>query len=153
MQFENYLVNIFNIFNQKYKIPSVQSSVDFIRSELITNNLNTEQMEEFKSTNQVKRDKEFENFRKSSDVDQNSENLLNDNQLNTSPFKIYFKTMIDEFKSFLIHELESECLEENKYFCPEIFDIISNYLHLVGLWSGVVIIHLYYIYKFIIFVF
>lgn len=142
-QFDNYLVNIFNIFNRKFVSRPLNYSLEILKKELTTLNLNKKLFEEKMSPDQVQRDNEFEYITlETISVNSDTKRTLKV----TSPFKNYYDTFIDDIKKVLLINKFEETNIENEFYCPELFEIISkrlfNYLqkdYLLPLWTGIII--------------
>ena len=140
-QFNFYLGHLFNVFNNKIADGSVFHSLQVLSNELKTRNLNTyEQNETADTRDQNSRNESFENFLKESKIFI-SEDFEEKVQKN-SPFSNYFD---EEIKRYGVINSENEQINANKnfmaneFYCTKLFQIIQDHLHLVPLWTGIMI--------------
>ena len=56
-----------------------------------------------------------------------------------SPFKIYFEKLINHHKKNIFMKTKNKRAQMNAYYCPQIFKLFFKYIHLMPLWSGVMI--------------
>lgn len=140
-QFENYLMNIYNLFNNKYFDSTVKRSRDLIRTELQNRNLHRINVIDNEHDMQIKSDINLKDlFKEVLLLPSDDEKTLKAN----SPFSKYFKKKINFFKTNI--ELQNIKLEENVkdlvanvYYGPDLFQLIENQLYILPLWTGLMI--------------
>ena len=136
-QFEVYLLNIFNMFHQKYETESLIYSFNFLKNEIKIREINQhtdpdvfekpEYLEKKKNLNQLSDDREF-----------NVETL--GSLKGNSPFKIYFNNVLDAYELNVANDNELfSTVASNKFYCPELFDIVKSMLYAVPFWSGLML--------------
>ena len=60
----------------------------------------------------------------------------------SSPFKIYFDKLIKQHaKNIKISEEKKENIKNNFYFCPEMFNILIDYIYIIPFWNGIILNH------------
>ncbi|CAF1014569.1 unnamed protein product [Brachionus calyciflorus] len=72
----------------------------------------------------------------------NRENFIESNEKkikNSSHFESYFKILLKKFSQVIDEETNIDCFRANKFYCPDLFSIIENYLYILPLWSGILI--------------
>lgn len=57
----------------------------------------------------------------------------------TSPFTIYFATLLTKYNKIVSEENEKSENITNEYYSPSIFNIFKNYLYIMPMWSGVML--------------
>ncbi len=57
---------------------------------------------------------------------------------NVSLFKRHFNDVLEKHEVELKNLAVSDC-PQNEYYCPEFFHIIQNYIHIIPLWTGIMI--------------
>ena len=133
--FNDILLNVYNIFNQPKFNQSLMNSLAKIQFEIKTRNVNW-----LKSAFQFKERCFVE---KKEDVRREIIflNDFSDNYKRDSPFTKYFNDQLDPFKKNLANEikLNPEGLPDNKYYYPDLMDIVTKRLHIAPIWSGFMI--------------
>ncbi|CAF0937448.1 unnamed protein product [Brachionus calyciflorus] len=137
-QIEDYLVNIYNIFNSRYLDRVTTFSIGIIKDEVLFRRLEHTNINEIPDKKKYTEIFTLKNENSDTNTDE-TENTL----IKMSPFSIHFESFFTKIKlSFEISKRKNESnkiLELNEYFSPELFKIIASYLHLLPLWSGIVI--------------
>ncbi|CAF0948577.1 unnamed protein product [Brachionus calyciflorus] len=132
---ENYLMNIFNIFNNPRFDSTVVYSLQTLQTKISERNLtNTDISGDFYGETKI-------NENLSSQYLQKIEAKSFDQEKNLklcSPFGSYFNDLIKSFESKIIKH-GKVFSNENEYYCPDLFDIIQDRLYLLPLWSGLMI--------------
>lgn len=135
-----YILNIHNIFNSKYLDSTVAYSLKSLCDTIKKRNLNSLDTDDIRQNKDRQDNQEFSQFIKDTNVFISVD--FEYEVKKCSPFKTYFETQILRFKQ-LINKKEDGISKEsiilNEYFCPKLFEILSDYLYLVPLWSGLMI--------------
>ncbi|CAF0907232.1 unnamed protein product [Brachionus calyciflorus] len=137
-QIEDYLINIFTMFNSRYLDDITLFSIGIIKDEILFRRLEKTNiispLSENKNSNEIKTVIDKRNIK----LMETEETLVR-----SSPFSQHFEDFFKktESKLELARSSNRNDLEqvENEYFSPELFKIIKNQLHLISLWSGLVI--------------
>ena len=129
--FERLLINIFNLFNQKYYSQSCVESIAFLRKKLIERNIgflyysdkkcNQSQNQKFENNNEFIKCETFKNLKQN------------------SPFTIYFATLLAKYNKIVSEDNDKADTSTNDYFSPAVFNIFKNYLYIMPMWSGVML--------------
>ena len=136
-QFDSYLMNIHNIFNNQYLDESVFLSLKFLLNELRVRNLSSTKADDVESPDQKIRNFEFDKFLKESNVYMKQD--FDETLKNSSPWKLFLDQRITNFHKLLIekYSMNRDQLLPNEFFCKPLFAILEKYFHLVPLWSGI----------------
>ena len=133
--FSENLKNCFYIFNFKYESNVKKSSLKALRQKVINGSL----------------DKNFgwKKFTETKNQQKTTKNVIYLNNSNhqsyrrNSLFLSYFTKLIknckNNIKAKTAKRVKTNYRELNNYFCPKMFKIIFNYVHLMPLWSNVLI--------------
>ncbi|CAF1144677.1 unnamed protein product, partial [Brachionus calyciflorus] len=134
-ELENYLINIFNIFNNQYFDRSVVYSLNTLKIKIRERNLSNLDISGERNPEKLSRDIDFKKFLKGT-----NENIGEKEEIifRNSPFKTYFDELISKYK-VRIQKTTSKYMINNEYFCPDLFNILENKLYLVPLWTGILI--------------
>ena len=138
-EFNDNLQDFFNIFSQKKLNQSLVESLTRMQINISTRKINwlkdCFQFEERKYLNgsssketSLKKDVIF--------TDETSDNYMRD-----SPFTNYFKDRIADINAKIKNQETYLEMKDNPYFFPELLDILKSKLHLVPLWTGLLISH------------
>jgi len=134
LQLENYLLCIYCLFNSKKLNKQVIYSLKTLWEELKKRNISSTDinLDQTRSKNQRERDTLFNS------LNERKIFVSNDNYdlTNDSPFKLFFDKKFKEYSTVIDKESD---LKNNEYYCPELFHIINKRMHLVPLWSGIMI--------------
>ncbi|CAF0932078.1 unnamed protein product [Brachionus calyciflorus] len=127
-QFENYLINIFNVFTNPYKSESVSHSLDTLRSEIRNRELNKLNFSDINC-------KSIPNDQGAGEFD-----IAMDETIETlkvkSPFSKYYQKVIEEWKIKI--ESNIDCMR-NEFFEPRLFDLIKTQLYILPFWCGILL--------------
>ncbi|CAF0919488.1 unnamed protein product [Brachionus calyciflorus] len=134
-EIENYLVNIYNVFNNPYFERSVVYSLNLLQIKIRERNLLNIDISGERDPEQITRDIDFNRIIQESKINpsEKEEIIIQD-----SPFRKYFDQLIDKYKSNL-DKVKCKYQIINEYFCPELFQIIQEKLYLLPLWTGILI--------------
>ncbi len=134
-EIENHLVNLYNIFNNKYLDKRVEYSLAAIKTEIINRDLHRVNVNDVTSPEQKIRDLFFNKLLQLSGHDDCSESTKS--IVENSPFRTYFNNLfvrvqeeIDDHNS-----IAENTNFHNPYYFPELFDILSKQLYLLFLRS------------------
>jgi hypothetical protein len=130
--FETFLRDIFFLFNSKTQSKLLSSSMINLRKELMKRNTS-----EWKNIID-------EAFFALDKIEINFDNIIFSEETNQktkkdSPFIVYFEKKIHFFSNQIIDAEDLGNTKTNEYYCPRIFEIIKNYLHILPLWTGIFI--------------
>ena len=127
-QIENYLMNIYNIFKSYYWDETVAYSIKILSKEIKERNIETIEQ---RTPDERNRDNEFDYFLDNTDG--------NDESLNeTNHFLNYFNAMLKKFEEINVNKMKmNKKFLKNRFYCPELFQLIAKKLHLIPLWSGI----------------
>lgn len=128
-EIENYLINIYNIFNNEFLDGTVEKSKAIIDQTISQRNLDAELSFLIRDVEQANKQSDVEDFT----------DLTN----NSSPFKSYFDKKILDYQN-IIKDLKTQnknCMafDKNLFYNPELFKIIQEKLETIVLWSGLII--------------
>ena len=133
-EFDEFLNHTFNIFCVKYETLKINNSIQAVEKKIIERNIDIFKMHNFDSINHQKRSAV-------SDID--TDIYINVDYCksikNESKFGIYYENLI---KARMLEESKTKSQELkiiNQYFFPELFSLIHKKLHLVPLWTGILI--------------
>jgi len=128
--FQKYLLDIFVILNQKYQNPDVYLRLNFLISELRNRKLNCLDIgcifDEDVQISEHKYDLSISEL--------NSLNSLK----NDSPFSFYFQSFLDSHQQLIqTNDFAINDQEENNFYNPKLFGLITNLLKIMPLWTGI----------------
>jgi hypothetical protein len=131
--FTTYFKYSYNLFNNRFNSISTAISLSEIKTQLFQRNLtvltiDNDEMEKSKF------EKKVENLSctyKSKNGKQKNEKSL----FKKSLFRIHFENVLKEEIDSNKDELNIS-KTENEFYCPQMFDIIKDYIHILPLWSG-----------------
>ena len=132
-QIENYLINILNIFNSEYMDESVFNSLFFMTRSLKDRNLNCIDIELERTPEEQDRDQHFEQFLNESHSEQNEK------EEKCSNFDKYFSDKLKPHYEFIENKKNIKNDMKNEFFCPNLFELLKEYLYIIPLWSGIMI--------------
>jgi len=135
-EFNLYLENIFNFFNQQKKNESYINSKDYIERTIKHRNLEFD-INFATSQKERERSKMFSNFK--NDETKRQKKASSDSYKANSPWTHYYAEMIANFKSFDESKKPVNNLEKNMFFRPDLFKLITDQLYLTPVWSGMFI--------------
>ena len=127
--------HIYNILNNKYLDSTVEFSIRFIQTELINRNLKRLNI----NHDVINRENE-ELINLSYNIFENETTTKSKKE--QTPFGEYFKGKIFEFEIKLISKsLDNTHLNQkkNSLYCPDLFEFIKIKLHLLPLWTGLIL--------------
>jgi hypothetical protein len=137
-EFSEYFKHIFNIFNLKFITFEHNESCNKMKQQLLDRNLTIIKYNESfdgSNNNQNKADKI-----KSHQVMIVDDDFQEDSLKNVSPFTAYFDALIKQ------HEIEINRKHKNKYpkeinlnYCPQLFSILLDYIHILPFWTGIML--------------
>jgi hypothetical protein len=135
-EFSKNLKHAFNIFNLKFLTEKCSNSMSEVKKELLERDLTIITLNDTKSNTPQQ-----QKVRKNSNFvilgDDFDEKAFQKN----SPFNIYYDKLINNHsKNIKFKEsVFSDKIVLNDYFCPQMFNIISNYFHIIPFWTGVML--------------
>ena len=133
-EFSNNLKDIYNIFNLKYVSKYFEYSNDKIKNQLLQRNMTVISFDEKDESNKKKRKKQVQNIMIVDD------DFSEDSLKNNSPFKIYYDKLIKKHaQNVKLKLLNHEKDTINFYFCPEMFNILLDYTHVLPFWTGIML--------------
>ena len=118
----------------KYIISSISNLKKILNERNLTNLSIDEKIELTKTKIEI-------NFQQSSCIykDENGEEKDEESLKMASPFTEHFKKIIEAHQINIIYSDSEKSKNENEYYCPDLYKIIKSYLHLVPLWTGMMI--------------
>ena len=136
-QFEAYLINIFNLFNQKFETNSLLYSFTYLKKEILNRKIEKQtDPDVFEEPAYLEKNSILKTL---SDMPEDKIETLSSLK-NDSPFKKYFDNVLKNIEIKLQKDNESEIADvENKYYCPELFNIIKSMLYILPFWSGLIL--------------
>ena len=131
-QFNIFLFNMINIFCNPYADESINISLIYMRDQIKSSeSVNLEDLVNIM-------DQDDENDEKIKFLFYDNETI--DNIKKNSPFRIYFDDLIKQYRSELnLNLIRKKKKVENDFFCEALFSIIDDKLHLMPLWTGLMI--------------
>lgn len=139
-EIEYYLINIHNVFNSKYFDPTVAFSLKCLGDYIKKRNLNNLETDDTYSKDEANRNLEFSLFVKETNIFISVDFEFEVKKC--SPFKTYFDKKVVNYNQ-MIKKKESETSVDtyilNEFFCPELFDLLNDYLYILPLWTGLLI--------------
>ena len=139
-QIDIYLKHIHNIFNNEFLDVSVYESLHFMAQEIRKRHLSSLNIDDTASPQQKERDKYFEDLLKESNIYISVD--FEENVKQNSPFSNYYNLMIQKLNKTINEKKEESiknCYLKNEYFCPKLFGILEEKIHLLPLWTGLII--------------
>ncbi len=136
-EIENNMINIYNIFNNKYLDQTVVYSLKALRTELINRDLHRVNIQNISSPTLTKRNAQFAKHLDLSD----DQSFLESNKtiITNSPFKRYFDIFFVNMQQNIDKKTVNLNLKPNPYYQPELFNIIRKQMYIIPLWSGIMI--------------
>ncbi len=136
-EIENNMINIYNIFNNKYLDQTVVYSLKALRTELINRDLHRVNIQNISSPTLTKRNAQFAKHLDLSD----DQSFLESNKtiITNSPFKKYFDIFFVNMQQNIDKKTVNLNLKPNPYYQPELFNIIRKQMYIIPLWSGIMI--------------
>lgn len=139
-EFDNHLFNVYTVYCSPLLTESCNNSFEALKISIEKRNLNADQNIEIKN-------EETEDLRikkrtiENKDNPEHIKNETNENLKLNSPFTSYYSKKIKVFEAALKfdHDSISDPKAKNEFYRPEIFLIIVKILHIMPLWSGVMI--------------
>jgi hypothetical protein len=128
-EFEMYFVHIYNIFNQPEVNRHFATSLIKVRTDLkyrkfsfginlnIGDDSKSEESDEINTENFIFENETLSNIKKD------------------SPYNKYFENILKHCKESTIQNIH----QDNPLYCPQLFQIIVDYLYLLPLWTGIII--------------
>jgi hypothetical protein len=138
-QFNENLSDIYTIFNSKFSNASFELSLKNLRECIINRKL--DQFSNSPKTLSFNKEQFYNDKMKVKEVEIFSF-LIKDNNRRDSPFTKYFASKITVYKENVVKNSvnnEKMKLQVNLLYIPAIFTIIENFLHILPLWSGLLI--------------
>ena len=138
-EFSETFKHVSNIFNLKFSSAEYNDSMETIKQQLLDRNLTVIKYDE-KTDNPYSKQIKIKN-QKSFD----HEIIIIDNDFSEdalkkiSPFAIHFKKYIKQHQNSVITKPDDDKNEQNINYCPELFNIIIDYLHILPFWTGIMI--------------
>jgi hypothetical protein len=141
-QFNENLSDIYTIFNSEFCNASFNLSLKTLRECIINRKLH--QFGNSPKTFSDQKERDFIHKIKVKDEESNKVYLFSIRAKikQESPFTKYFETKISNFKLKVVQDSDNNekmNLERNLLYLPAIFKIIENFLHILPLWSGLMI--------------
>ena len=138
-QIDNYLINVYNIFNNKFLDSTVIYSLNIITLELRERNISKVNISEANTPQEQKRDNDFDYILHESNI--YFSNDLKNSTKYMSPFFHYYESKISEYKEKIkiLSNHDQQLNKKNQFYSPELFNLIQNKLYLLPLWTGVII--------------
>lgn len=122
-EFDDTLKYLYFTLNSEFNSDMVSISIDKLRKKIYQRN-----------SGMFDKEENFVNF-----DDTKKDIYINDDDYNSikvqSPFSEYYKNMISSLSNSVV---KSSC-HENEFYMPEFFELISEKLYLMPLWSGILI--------------
>jgi hypothetical protein len=136
-EIENNMINIYNIFNNKYLDQTVVYSLKALRTELINRDLHRVNIQNISSPTLTKRNAQFAKNLDLSD----DQSFLESNKtiITNSPFNRYFDIFFVNMQQNIDKKTVNLNLKPNPYYQPELFNIIRKQMYIIPLWSGIMI--------------
>jgi len=126
------LFDVYKLFNMKNMNESLYTSFYKLRKEVKTHSLQSMNVNDF-TTDESKRIDENVNVIFS--PKESVENIKKD-----SPYTKYFEELLMKYASHIASNSNSDInAKKNEYYCPNLFKLIENYLHLLPMWTGCLI--------------
>ena len=136
-QFESYLHDIFNLFTNEHFDSSVIESLKKLRLEISNRDIKSLNVDKILKESDKINTKELNGFY----IDPIGTNKIKEN----SPFTYYFNNIIQNFEKIKNISKKGNILKKtipNHFFNPSLFKFIKDKLHLMPLWTGLIIHHL-----------
>ena len=139
-EIENHIVNLYNIFHNKYFDTTVKYSLEAIKTEIINRELQRVNVNDISSPAEKIRNEYFSKHLELSEQDEKSETTKS--IVANSPFRIYFNNLFGRLQEGIDkRSLIPETNQLNPYYIPKLFNILTNQLYLIPLWTGIMIYH------------
>ncbi|CAF1061748.1 unnamed protein product, partial [Brachionus calyciflorus] len=133
-QFNNYLLNIFNIFMNPAKDSMVCFSLNTMRKEIKNRNIDFSDL--CSSENENENSQLTEKFNLKDEL--NIETI--ESLKKSSPFTGYFSSILENIETKINnYRNKNEKYEPNLFFNPNLYLLIKDQLYLVPLWTGILI--------------
>ena len=137
-EFNENIKHAYNIFNLKYKCAQSLNSFEFLKKKIIEKDFFSDfQIREVNSfLNEERKGKRKVNFLLK------TENYKCHSLRKKSLFAIYYNMLIKKHKkNIYIKTIKSKknISKANFFYCPKIFEIFIKYIHIMPLWTGVMI--------------
>ncbi len=138
-EIENHLINLYNIFNNKYLDKRVEYSLAAIKTEIINRDLHRVNVNDVTSPEQKIRDAFFDQHLQLSEHDDGPESTKS--IVDNSPFRTHFNSLFEQVQKEIEkhNSIAEKTISLNPYYFPQLFEILSKQLYLVPLWSGIMI--------------
>ena len=125
--------NVFHLKNETLKCLNSKKEID---TQLMNRNLTmlmiSEQNDEKKNG--------FKKFKANQNILIIDDDFKESSLKTNSPFKIYYDKLINKHSQNIKMKLSNnEEKNENFYYCPQFFDIIMDYTHILPFWTGIMI--------------
>ena len=132
--FSKNLKHAFNIFNLKYISSKVSNSKSDVQNQLLSRNMTSITFDD------PKKEDNYKKYRSNQNImildDDFNESSLKKN----SPFKIYYENLIKKHSQNVKLKLKlKDKLEENFYYCPQMFGILLEYTYILPFWTGLML--------------
>ena len=114
----------------------VTRSLFLMMHELIGTELNKQKLFRSSTPQEVIRDKLFDKFLEQSKNTTDGKDEAN--VVKNSPFTVYFRQKVYDYKAFYTPSHSTNFLT-NEFYCPKLFKLIVKQLHLLPIWSGIMI--------------
>lgn len=127
-EFNNTLIDTFFIFNSKKNDSKVELALKQLKNNISLRHLDT--IDCGNAAAFQKKSKELDVLYESS--------CNNANLKEESPFTKYFNSLLERITAQSPPSVEAS-LADNAYFNPELYDVFTNYLYIMPIWSGVIL--------------
>lgn len=136
-EFDIFLLNIYNLFNQKKLTNSVIVSIKDLRKSCIERKLNhINNIFSHETLFSDEKNKILE-FIKLNEKDLNKKHK--EDIIKTSPFTKYFDSLLEKYKQTIKRDISVIGNSENPFFSPDLFFLIKKRLYLMPCWTGVLL--------------
>jgi hypothetical protein len=133
-EFETILFNFYILFNFQRKSIAFFNSFNSLKKFVILRNLTTQTHHEADR---------YACNQKEDDINKINANngFISEDEIDgikkNSPFNIHFSLILAKYDNTI--QSKETNLEENEYFCADLFNIVRNYLYIFPLWTGVLL--------------
>lgn len=138
--FETILEHIFVLFKTEYESERVDNSYKSLQRFINQRGLQTIDTTGTRTRVEKVRDSIFHELQNNSDDEINNKKVILKHH---SPWKIYFERFLKKIAaSHFVDDLERDLIASttvNHYYAPDLFKIIFELLHIVPLWSGIML--------------
>jgi hypothetical protein len=138
IEFEKYLVNTYNIFNQKKLTVSCLKSIAKLRQDI--------ENRDIKNIFENEKEKKAEFSSEKNNLHFKNENIFiatetAQNIKNNSPFLKYFAELFINYKNIVDKHNENNpnLTATNEFYCPELFELIVDQIYIMPLWTGLIL--------------